>query len=170
MPDNIVPAAYEIPPSQRQSIVTPPPGWIPADSFNGNSAPITVPAGQGFTAALATGLLAVSAAIPPAARVLTQAVSLQVTSGPVSQLLFSLVVTGMPVPGFSQTNAQALAQLGLIPVNRIFDPPGPVRIDLFNVSGTTQTGAGAAVDVVAVVSWIGLLLVNANRSQNQWGG
>jgi hypothetical protein len=93
--------------------------------------------------------------------------AVQVLNGPANQILVNLGSTFVS-PYWSQRNGQSFAALGEMPVNLVLDPPGPLFIDVSNITGTTFTGAsGAPVDLDVVVSLDAVLLQETAREQVQ---
>lgn len=141
-------------------------GWQPSEVLPLSSGIVTVLAGAGITAGVAINR-ALSQNIPPGSRVLVRSMAVQVLNGPANQILVNLGSTFVH-PRWSQRNGQSFAALGEMPVNLVLDPPGPLFLDLSNITGTTFTGAaGAAVDLDVVVSIDAVLLQETARQDVQ---
>lgn len=134
--------------------------WQPTEVLPLSSGIVTVAAGAGITSAIQVAL---SQALPSGARVLVRSLSVQVLNGPANQILVDLGST-MSHPYWTRKNGQSFAGLGEIPVNLVFDPPGPLFVNLSNITGTTYSGASpAAVALDVVVSLDAVLLSEVNR-------
>ena len=109
-------------------------------------------------------LRALSAALPSGSRILVRAISVSVLNGPANQILVTLGSQG-PHPRWIQRNGQSFDKVGEIPTNLVLDPPGPLFLDLYNISGTSYAGASLApVALDVVVSIDAVLLQEANRA------
>ena len=140
--------------------------WQPSEVLPLSSGIVSVPAGAGITAGIAI-TRALSAALPHGARVLVRSMTIAVLNGPSNQILLNLGATNSH-PRWTQRNASSFAQLGPIPTNLVLDPPGPLFVDISNISGTTFTGAqGAGISIDVVISLDAVLLIEANREQVQ---
>lgn len=138
--------------------------WQPSQVLPLSSGIVTVPAGSGITSALTR---AINELIPSGSRILVRSIAVQVLNGPANQILVTLGA-GSPHPRWYQRNGQSFAALGEMPVNQVLDPPGPLFLDLSNITGTTFTGAsGAAVSLDVVVSMDAVVLQETVRAQVQ---
>ena len=138
--------------------------WQPSQVLPLSSGIVTVPAGSGITSAVTR---AINEAIPSGSRVLVRSIAVQVLNGPANQILVNLG-SGAIHPRWYQRNGQSFAALGEMPVNQVLDPPGPLFLDLTNITGTTFTGAsGAPVALDVVVSIDAVLLQETARGQVQ---
>ena len=129
---------------------------------------IAVTAGQGIPAALGgagSSPFRVSRDMPQGCRALIRSVSLTILNGPAGQLLLSLGSTG-PLANWSQVNGQLFSAAGEIPIGEIVDAPGPLFVDISNITGTTFAGAqGAPVTINCLVIMDCVLLVETNRGR-----
>jgi len=124
---------------------------------------VTVTAGQGITS---DPLRAINLSIPSGAAIFLKSVNVQVLAGATNQILFSIGNIAALVQWF-RVNAQAFAQLGIIPVSEILLAPA-CFIDLSNISGTTFPGAsGVGVSLQCIVSIDAILLGERKRASLQ---
>lgn len=138
--------------------------WQPSEVLPLSSGIVTVPAGSGITSNITRAL---SQLIPPGSRVLVRSMAVQVLNGPANQILINLGST-FAHPRWYERNGQSFAALGEMPVNLVLDPPGPLFIDVSNITGTTYVGAsGASIALDVVVSLDAVLLQETARAQVQ---
>jgi len=124
---------------------------------------VSVAAGQGITS---DPLRAISLQIPSGCAIFLKSVNVQVLAGSINQILFSIGNIAALTQWF-RVNAQAFAQLGIIPVSEILLAP-LCFIDLSNISGTTFPGAsGIPVSLQCIVSLDAVLLGERKRASLQ---
>lgn len=137
------------------------PGWIVADEFSSFGNIVLVTAGAGIGSSVPISLTLRD--IPPGSLVLIESLSLKVVDpGSVDQIFFGMKHHGMEIFPFHKINAKVVETL-TIPVYKTFGG-GPLEIVGKNISGTTESGAVAAVNVNAIGSFVGYLLRETKKS------
>lgn len=135
--------------------------YSPGPAFPVRTGIVTVNAGVGIT----SDPLRTSRAIPSGCRILIKALAVTILNGPAGQLLVS-VGSFNALPEWFQINTSLFSSAGQIPINQVVDPPGPLFIDLSNITGTTFIGAqGAAVNLNVTAILDCLLLYETNRAR-----
>lgn len=135
------------------------PGWYPGEPFIAQGDIETVAAGDGINGAAQHSC--VSKVIAPGSRAYVRYISVRVVDmAAYDQLYFSLKLNGALLLPWRKISGEQFVDDHLVEVEQEIEA-GKLEIGAANISGTSEAGAAAAVDIRVLARFVGFLLNQA---------